>query len=125
MPESQSSVRRRLLLPEVAERLRVPPRTVRTWLATGELRGIEVSTKRGNWRPRYVVDEADLEDFERRRATMPAPPPRKTRRTPAENPPILVLQAGNPTRLQRRAMVLRASPNQAVILRCVRRCAAL
>ena len=77
MPSANSAPRVRHKLPAVAERLVVPLRTVRTWIANGELRAIDVSATPGSKRPRFVVDEADLVAFEERRAT--APPPRQRR----------------------------------------------
>jgi hypothetical protein len=70
----------RFTLDEVGERLRLSLRQVRTLVANNELRAIDVSTTAGSKRPRYVVDESDLEAFENRRATSPAPARQRTQR---------------------------------------------
>ena len=41
-----------LTVPEVAQRLRVHPETVRTYLRTGKLRGVRFGGKRSGWRIR-------------------------------------------------------------------------
>ena len=76
---------RRLLLAEVAERLRCPIARVRTLIRSGMLRAIDTSARAGSLRPRYVVDEADLARFEAARA--PAPAPRPARRVTANGIP--------------------------------------
>ncbi len=48
-----------LTIPEVAERLRVSPRTVLDWLQTGQLRGYRPGGTRVGWR----VSERDLQAF--------------------------------------------------------------
>jgi len=61
---------RRFLLPEVAERLRTSTRQVLRMISTGDLRAINCGL--GKKRPRWVIDQSDLEEFERRRSTGPA-----------------------------------------------------
>ena len=39
-----------LTVPEVAERMRVKPETVRVWLREGKLRGVQPISKRTGWR---------------------------------------------------------------------------
>ncbi len=51
-----------LTVEEIATRLKVNPRTVRNWIASGELPAIDIG--RG-----YRVSRADFEDFKRRRRT--------------------------------------------------------
>lgn len=69
---------RRLTVSEVAERLRASRRSVLTLVSTGRLRALNVGT--GDKRPRWVVDQADLEAFEARRATAPAATRKMSRR---------------------------------------------
>jgi len=76
---------RRLLLPEVADRLRITVRKVQGLIAAGQLSAIDISTTPGSKRPRYVVDEADLAAFEERRRTGPAARPAKVRRDAVPN----------------------------------------
>jgi excisionase family DNA binding protein len=61
----------KLTPPQVAQRLRVSPDKVLLWIREGELKAVNVVAKLGG-RPRYRVDQRDLEDFERRRAATPA-----------------------------------------------------
>lgn len=58
-----------LTLKEVAARLSVTPDTVRAYVKSGQLRGVLVSSDPETPRPRYVVELAELEAFERRRRT--------------------------------------------------------
>lgn len=57
MPSS-TPPERLLTVPEIAEAMRVNPETVRRWLRTGELRGIQTGRKAG-WR----VRERDYQAF--------------------------------------------------------------
>jgi len=61
---------RRLLVAEVADRLRCCCERVLRLIRAGELRAINTGT--GARRPRWIVTESDLEDFENRRANAPA-----------------------------------------------------
>src|SRR5690606_27904078 len=54
-------------LPEVAEELGVDERTVRQWIAEGELRAFNVSRNRTSQRPRLRVFEDDVLAFAQRR----------------------------------------------------------
>ena len=75
--------RRDLTPPKVAKRYGISPEKVVHWILTGELRAINVATNPNGLRPRYRIDEADLEDFERRRAVSgPAPKPTRRRQKP-------------------------------------------
>lgn len=63
--------------PKIADLLTVGHDKVLHWNKVGELRAVDVSTRRGQ-RPRWRISPEDLEDFlARRRAT---PPPKPTRR---------------------------------------------
>ncbi|HMC65763.1 MAG TPA: hypothetical protein VKI65_12560 [Gemmataceae bacterium] len=76
---------RRLLVDEVSERLRCPKERVLRLIRAGLLRGINAGL--GTKRPRYVVDAADLEAFERVRATAPAAVEKKIKRRQQESVP--------------------------------------
>jgi excisionase family DNA binding protein len=56
--------------PQLARLLGVSPDKILAWIGAGELKAINVATKVG-CRPRYRIDQRDLEDFERRRAAGP------------------------------------------------------
>lgn len=74
---------RRLTVAEVAQRLRVHVRTVKRWIREGVLVGIDVTRAAHSQRPRYVVDERDLLEFERQRTVQgPAPKVQRRRRQP-------------------------------------------
>jgi excisionase family DNA binding protein len=75
--------KRKLTPPEVAALWGVSPDKVTAWIHSGELRAIDASTRAGE-RPRFLIDVADLEDFERRRAVQPAPPTKRRRRKQAD-----------------------------------------
>jgi hypothetical protein len=67
--------------PEVAKRWGVSVEKILAFIRSGELRAINGAFPGRNQRPRYLIDIADLADFERRRSTAPAPkkPPRVKR----------------------------------------------
>jgi hypothetical protein len=73
---------RGLTVEDVARRYRVSPDKVRRWLSTGELMGINTSTSLAA-RPRWVISQASLLEFEKRRCSAPPPKPscRPRRRT--------------------------------------------
>lgn len=67
--------------PEVGRRLRVSPERVIGWLLSGELHGVDVSSKDSK-RPRYRISEVDLQTFlDRRSANVNASPPRHSRKS--------------------------------------------
>jgi excisionase family DNA binding protein len=70
--------------PEIAKRLRVNVDKVLTWIRSGELRAINVATRRG-CRPRYRVAVVDLESFLRSRAVVPPQPVTRRRSKPAND----------------------------------------
>lgn len=83
MPTAE--LRRRYLIAEAAERLRTSESTIGRLIKAGVIRAINVGT--GQKRPRYVIDEAALEEFETRRSTAPLPVvPRRTRTRAAAVP---------------------------------------
>jgi hypothetical protein len=61
---------RRLTVGEAAERIRRPRAAVLALIRTKQLRAINVGL--GSVRPRWVIDEADLEGWEVARANRPA-----------------------------------------------------
>lgn len=76
--------RRKFTPPEVAAQFGVATTKIVAWIASGELRAINGATKPSD-RPRYLIDERDIEEFERRRAIVPvaaAPVRRRRRRSP-------------------------------------------
>lgn len=69
--------------PQIARRWGVKAEKVRTLIKAGELRAIDLATKRGG-RPRYRVHEADLLVFERRREVRPLPKTQRRKRARAD-----------------------------------------
>ena len=67
--------------PALARRWTVNVTKVLGFIASGELRAVDLSTCPGVGRPRWKIDEADIEAFETRRlAKPPEPKPRRRRR---------------------------------------------
>lgn len=58
--------------PKLAKRWGIDPAKVLTWIRVGELRAIDASSRQGG-RPRYLIDERDIEAFEQRRAVASSP----------------------------------------------------
>ena len=58
--------------PKLAARYGVSEDKVLYWIHSGELAAIDAATRRGG-RPRYLIDEADVRDFEARRAVQTQP----------------------------------------------------
>ncbi len=66
--------------PAIARRLGVKSSTVRGWIVSGQLRGVNLAAA-GCSRPRFKVDPADLAIFLNRRAAGPTPKvPRRRKR---------------------------------------------
>ena len=74
-----ATTRSMLTPPQVAKRLAIDPAKVLAWIKSGELVGVDVSTRAGVGRPRFRVNPADLEAFLARR-TAPAVPKSSRRR---------------------------------------------
>ena len=72
------TIRQKLTPPQYAEELGVGADKVISFIKSGELKAIDISSKRGSPRPRYLIDKADIEAFEAARAVVP--PPAKARR---------------------------------------------
>ena len=68
---------------EAARRYGVSADKVVGWIRSGELRAINLATRR-NGRPRWRIGHADLLAFEDRRAAIPAAPQPRRRRTPKD-----------------------------------------
>jgi len=71
---------------QIAKRYHISEDKVRLWISSGQLRGIDVSS-RASRRPRWRVSAADLLAFENRRAAI-APPLQTRRRKPASDEAI-------------------------------------
>jgi transposase len=76
-----SITRTKLSPPMIAARFGVSPEKVIGWIRRGELRAIDVATRRGR-RPRYLVDVNDLAAFERSRHVEPVTKSVRRRRSP-------------------------------------------
>lgn len=67
------------LTPPAYARLRgIDPDKVRAWIASGELRALNVATRRGG-KPRFVIPREAVEAFEAARSTTPTPKPKRQR----------------------------------------------
>ena len=73
--------RRKLTPPQVAKMWGVSAEKVMSFIRSGQLRAGNFASPGRNQRPRYLIDLADMADFERRRTVGPAPkqPPRRRR----------------------------------------------
>lgn len=68
---------------EVAKDWGISVRTVFDWINSGRLRAVNVSRNPRSRRPRYRIDPADLQDFERTREVgTPKPAPQRRRNKP-------------------------------------------
>jgi excisionase family DNA binding protein len=75
---------RMLTVPEVGRRLHVSCEKIRGWIASGELRAIDVRACWGKGkRPRWRISEADLQAFLLSRSAAPAPRVQRRRRQDA------------------------------------------
>ena len=75
---------RTLTPPQVAERFRVSPDKVRSWILSGQLRAIDISTHPEIGRPRWRIYPTDLIAFENSRMARPPVKPTRRRRKPAD-----------------------------------------
>lgn len=72
-----------LTVANIADRLGIDDDTVRGWLATKQLRGVNVAKNPNGKKARWRVRETDLEAFLERRATgQPSPASTPRRETP-------------------------------------------
>jgi len=74
-PCGRTFARSKLTPPQIAQLWGVGTGKVVAWIRQGELRAIDASSARGG-RPRYLVDVADLAEFEERRSVVPKAPSR-------------------------------------------------
>ena len=65
--------------PQLAARYGVSTDKVLSWIRSGELRAFNSATTRSG-RPRWLIDESDIADFEAGRAAHPKPQPRTRRK---------------------------------------------
>jgi len=77
-----SSKHQKITPPQLARRYGCKPTKVLGWIQSGELRAIDAATVRGG-RPRYLIDEKDIEAFEVARAVTPPRPIVQRRRKTA------------------------------------------
>ena len=78
--------KQKLTTPEVAKLWGLSIDTVLTFIRSGELRAVNFAASGRNKRPRYKIDVADMEEFERRREVVPTPQstPKPARRKKAK-----------------------------------------
>ena len=72
--------------PQLAEMWGVSADKIVSFIRSGELRAIDISTNLGG-RPRFLIDKRDIEAFELSRTVIP-PPPRQRRRRRRRDPAI-------------------------------------
>jgi hypothetical protein len=56
------------------------------WIASGELRAFDASTRRDSGKPRWLIDPADWELFQASRMATPAPATPRSRRAASNVP---------------------------------------
>jgi excisionase family DNA binding protein len=64
-----TNMRKKLTPPTIARLWGISADKVLAWVRSGELRAANVATRPGG-RPRYLIDEKDLEEFEAGRAVV-------------------------------------------------------
>jgi hypothetical protein len=79
---ARPTARTKFTPPEVAARWGITADKVLAWIRSGELRAINAATSTSGVRPRWLIDLADLEAFEKRRAACPVQPAARRRRRP-------------------------------------------
>jgi len=77
-------MRRKLTPPQLAKLWGIGVDKVIAWIKVGELRAIDASKAKAQ-RPRYLIDLADIAEFEARRSVQPPPPPASRRKRLASN----------------------------------------
>jgi len=77
----------KLTPPQVARRYGVSPERIISWIRSGELHAIDVSSRPGIGRPRFRVDPADLVAFDARRAVVTTP--KASRRRKRKDPDVV------------------------------------
>lgn len=78
-------LRSKLTPPQLAKQWGISPDKILAFIRSGELSAIDISSRRGSPRPRYLIDRRDIEAFELARAVIPPAPKirRRRRRDPA------------------------------------------
>ena len=71
-------LRQKLSPPVLAKEWGISADKIVGFIKRGELKAIDVSSNRGSVRPRYLIDQKDIEAFELARAVVP--PAAKTKR---------------------------------------------
>lgn len=66
-----------LTIEQVAELYGVDARVVRAWIASGDLRAVDVTLKRGSHKPRLRILPEALESFNAIRSTVPDIKPKR------------------------------------------------
>jgi excisionase family DNA binding protein len=84
-----AAISRRLTVADVAELYGCDANKVLRWIASGELRAIDVSERRGR-KPRWRIDVDDLRAFESRRASTAGDSPKAPRRKRPARPPDFI-----------------------------------
>ncbi len=79
--------RSKLTPPALAKLWGISPDKIVGFIKSGELRAIDISRNRGSVRPRYLIDQRDVEAFEQGRMVIP-PAPKATRRRRRRDPSV-------------------------------------
>lgn len=74
-----NSSRTKITPPELARRWGISADKVLAWIRSGELKAIDAATKRGG-RPRFLIDNSDIAEFEARRIARSVVRPIRRRR---------------------------------------------
>jgi hypothetical protein len=78
---TNNTARHKVTPPELAARWGVAPEKILFWIRAGELRAIDASLLRGSKKPRFLIDESDIEAFEAaRQVAAPLPTPRRRKK---------------------------------------------
>lgn len=80
---SEATERKYKSPPTIASELGVSPDKVLGWIRAGELRAVDLASRRGG-RPRYRVAQADLDRFLLSRSATPKPKTPRARRRVAD-----------------------------------------
>jgi predicted site-specific integrase-resolvase len=72
-------MKQRLSAPQLAEEFTVSVNKIHAWIESGELRAVNLATKRDG-RPRYSIRREDVDAFERSREATPSVVPRASAR---------------------------------------------
>lgn len=70
--------------PKLARQWGISPDKLLGWIRSGELRAINAAARLGG-RPKYLIDLADVAEFEERRVVQPPPKTPRRRQKPSGN----------------------------------------